>query len=263
MVAMLPAESTEPMMTDMSLPAGRFAASDFRVGRVLGRTSSVFSRNFLNFFVVTASASLPMYLLMLGAADAAVDPLRALRWVGFGIFVGLVLGSLSQAIVLYGAFRDMCGKPVELDESIRVGLRRFYPLLGLAVTVTLIGLIGLVALVVPGLIAFTRWFVAMPACVVEECGVFASMRRSAELTQGQRWKIFGLMLLLIVADIIVDKVIDLTLTSVAGGIPALAGHVIWAGIWGAFYAIFAVVTYHDLRVAREGVDTEEIAAVFE
>jgi hypothetical protein len=46
MVAMFPAESTEPMMTDISLPAGRFAASDFRVGRVLGRTSSVFREIF-------------------------------------------------------------------------------------------------------------------------------------------------------------------------------------------------------------------------
>ncbi|HEY2228413.1 MAG TPA: hypothetical protein VGI22_11885 [Xanthobacteraceae bacterium] len=71
------------------------------------------------------------------------------------------------------------------------------------------------------------------------------------------------MLLVIVADIFVDKVIDLTLISVAGGIPALAGHVIWAGFWGAFYASFAVLTYHDPRVAKEGLDTEEIASVFE
>ncbi|HEY2228412.1 MAG TPA: hypothetical protein VGI22_11880 [Xanthobacteraceae bacterium] len=134
--------------------------------------------------MVTASASVPMYLLMLGAADPAADPLRALRLAGLSISIGPVLGSLSQAIVLYGAFRDMCGKPVRLRESIRVGLRRFYPVLGLAIAVTLIGLLGIVALVVPGLMAFTRWFVAMPACVVEECGVFASMRRSAELTRG-------------------------------------------------------------------------------
>jgi hypothetical protein len=31
----------------------------------------------------------------------------------------------------------------------------------------------------------------------------------------------------------------------------------------AFNAIVIVVTYHDLRVAKEGVDTEQIAAVFE
>jgi hypothetical protein len=31
----------------------------------------------------------------------------------------------------------------------------------------------------------------------------------------------------------------------------------------AFYAVLIVVTYHDLRVAKEGIDTDQIAAVFE
>jgi hypothetical protein len=89
------------------------------------------------------------------------------------------------------------------------------------------------------------------------------MARSAQLTKGNRWKIFGLMLLLIIPEVIVDSAIDPALSSVAGSIPAVAGHVIWGGVWGAFYAIFAVVTYHDLRVAKEGVDTRQVAAVFE
>ena len=38
---------------------------------------------------------------------------------------------------------------------------------------------------------------------------------------------------------------------------------IWNAIWSTFYAIVVVVTYHDLRVAKEGVDTEQIAAVFD
>jgi hypothetical protein len=46
-------------------------------------------------------------------------------------------------------------------------------------------------------------------------------------------------------------------------VPAFVGYVIWNALWGAFYATFAVVTYHDLRVAKEGVDTAQIAAVFE
>jgi hypothetical protein len=38
---------------------------------------------------------------------------------------------------------------------------------------------------------------------------------------------------------------------------------IWTAVWTAFYAILIAVAYHDLRVAKEGVDTEQIAAVFE
>jgi hypothetical protein len=38
---------------------------------------------------------------------------------------------------------------------------------------------------------------------------------------------------------------------------------IWNAIWTAFLNISIAVTYHDLRVAKEGVDTDQIAAVFE
>jgi hypothetical protein len=65
------------------------------------------------------------------------------------------------------------------------------------------------------------------------------------------------------ADAIADRTIDLVATVVGGGIPAFAVHVIWSGVWGALYAITAVVTYHALRVAKEGVDLEQITAVFE
>jgi hypothetical protein len=53
------------------------------------------------------------------------------------------------------------------------------------------------------------------------------------------------------------------LTWVAGAGPSFVAQVIWNGVWGAFYAICIVVAYHDLRVAKEGVDTAQIAAVFE
>jgi hypothetical protein len=84
------------------------------------------------------------------------------------------LSQLSQAIVLYGAFQDMLGEEVDLGYSVRVGLRRLLPVVGVATSVTLLGFLGLIVFVVPGLITFTACFVAIPACVVEERGVSAS-----------------------------------------------------------------------------------------
>jgi hypothetical protein len=250
-------------VTDATLTADRFAEGDFRAGHALGRAGSVLSRNFLSFFAVTAVAAMPQ-----AATDSLGDPINfllvqglgpILRVEGLGPLLGHVLGTLSQAVVLYGAFQDMRGKRVSLGESMRVGLRRFFPVVGVALSTTVLGYLGLFVFVVPGLICFTTWFVATPACVVEGRGVFSSLARSARLTRGHGWKIFGLMLLMYFCNAIVDSPIDQALS----GIPAFAGHVIWNGVWSAFYAILAVVTYHDLRVAKEGVDIEQIAAVFE
>ena len=44
------------------------------------------------------------------------------------------------------------------------------------------------------------------------------------------------------------------------------GGVIWlilTAIYTAYYNIVLVMMYHDLRAAKEGVDTEQIASVFD
>jgi hypothetical protein len=38
---------------------------------------------------------------------------------------------------------------------------------------------------------------------------------------------------------------------------------IWTGIAGAFAGVVITVTYYDLRVIKEGVDIDQIAAVFD
>jgi hypothetical protein len=249
-------------MTDATLPAGRFTEGDFRVGHVVSQAWSVLTRNFLKFFLVTAVAAVPQ-----AASSTIGDPFHLLQSAGiklegFGALLGQVLTTLSEAAVLYGAFQDMQGQRADLGQSMRVGLRRFFPVVGVAISITILGFLGLIAFVVPGLMFFAMSFVAIPACVVEGRGVFSSIGRSADLTRGYRWKIFALMLFWYGSDAIAEGMID-AVTSVTGAVPAFVGYVIWNGIWGAFYATFAVVTYHDLRVAKEGVDTAQIAAVFE
>jgi hypothetical protein len=57
--------------------------------------------------------------------------------------------------------------------------------------------------------------------------------------------------------------INLSLEAMAGPILSLIGGLLLNGVWGAFNAIAVVVTYHDLRVAKEGTNIEQIAAVFD
>jgi hypothetical protein len=253
-------------MTDTSLSA-HFAEGDFRVGRVLNRTSSVLSRNFLPFFVVTAIANLPGALLIKVSSDPdSTSPEAVFQNLGLimiGLILTIVLNVLCQAVVLYGAFQDMRGRPVNLAESLQVGFRRFFPIIGLAIVMYFLIMLGTMLLIVPGLILLTMWFVATPVCVVETLGPIKSMRRSSQLTKGHRWKIFGLILLVAVMGSVIIGGINLSLEAMAGPILSLIGGVLLNGVWGAFNAIAVVVTYHDLRVAKEGTNIEQIAAVFD
>jgi MFS family permease len=241
--------------------AAPVAEGEFRVGRVFSRTTSILSRNFLTFFVVTAVAALPNVLISQSVARQGTS--AATGWLVFGGILAIALSMLSQAIVLYGAFQDMRGRPVNLVESLRVGFGRLLAILGLAICVSFGVGFGLMLLLVPGFILMTMWFVATPACVVEQLGPFASMGRSRALTKGHRWKIFGMMLLVLFAGGIVSAVVGAILGLTGSTVVVTLGTLIWNGVWGAFYAIFVVVTYHDLRVAKEGIDIHQIAAVFD
>jgi hypothetical protein len=243
-------------MTEAPSRSERLAEHEFRIGSVLNRAWSVLLRNFLTFFLVTAIASLPDLLFTNPGKNGGI--------IIIGAFVSDVMRKLSQALVLYGAFQQTRGKPVSLVESLRVGFRRIVPVIGLAISASVLMGLGFVLLIVPGLIVATMLFVATPACVVEQLGPFSSMDRSARLTKGHRWRIFGLFLLIGLPVGILGEMIDL-MAKIAGasGIPAAIGHVILDAIWGAGYAALVIATYHDLRVTKEGVDTVQIAAVFE
>jgi len=132
-----------------------------------------------------------------------------------------------------------------------------------------------IALFMPALYVRTMLWVTIPVAVMERRGL-GSFRRSAALTKGSRWRIFLLALLLIVVGIGVSlllRAVAVTVTEMElGGRPGarsasfvgpLAIRWIATAFSSALAAVIEAVAYHDLRVAKEGVDTEQIAAVFD
>lgn len=252
-------------MTNTTMSA-RFAESDFRIGRVLGRTATIYSQHFLIFFVVALVASVPAVLLIqrnVDAMSAGAPSPDLFLMIGIGLVLAIVFGMISQAVMLHAAFQAMRLRPVSFGESLRVGLSRVIPVILLAFVMGFLMGLGFLLLIVPGLILLTMWFVATPACVVERTGPWTSLKRSAALTKGHRWRIFGLILLLFIINLIVSQILEVVLFLSGSDILSTLGKLIWAALYGAYYAIAAVMAYHDLRVAKEGIDIEQIASVFD
>jgi len=252
-------------MTDVSAATDHFATNDLRLGSIISRSGAVLSRHFLKFFIVTLIAYSPTLLIANMQSTEPIEPSEALSQALLALLAVLllmVLSTLSYAIILHAAFQDMRHRPVRLAESLNVALSRFLPLIGLAFVAGFLILLGLILLIIPGLILYMMWFVGVPACVVERLGPWTSLRRSRELTKGYRWKLFALALLILVGSI-GSSLIESVLGALAGPVVGLSGQLIWSGIWAAFSAIVITVTYYHLRVIKEGVDIEQITAVFD
>lgn len=113
--------------------------------------------------------------------------------------------------------------------------------------------IGLVLLIVPGLMLFTRWAVALPALLREELGVTAAMGRSSELTAGNRWRILGLALLMWVPFFVVLVLIG-ALAGAFGGESALDSlpFNIFANLAGAAISVVTSICWTEAYLRLSG-----------
>jgi hypothetical protein len=229
---------------------------EFRIGRVFSNSLSILFRNIAQFMLLSAIASLP-FLLVYGDLYARPFARAAARsWNGtqlIAFVLGTVLTALCQAVVLYGAFQVMRRRRFQIGESLTRGLKRFLPVIGTTFCLIFAMTVGFILLVVPGFIVLSMCYVALPACVVERLGPFQSLSRSSQLTKGHRWKVFGIW----------STILAAVLALAGSSIVLIVGMFFWNTLARAIESIVAVVAYHDLRVAKEGVDIEHIASVFD
>jgi hypothetical protein len=250
-------------MSDIYVDGLAAGGAPFRIGAALSKTFSVLGSKFGSFLLLAFVPLIPVLVLTL---VVVAGPQKGLPGSNAGVLGGLagiltfVLGIVAQATTLYGAFQEMGGRPFSITQSLSVGLKRSLPVLGVALLSALGMMLAALLFVVPGIIVACMLYVAVPVCVIEQAGVFDSLNRSGVLTRGYRWQIFGLLLLVTIIAFIVGIVLVLI-----GGVTLWGEllHFFWQVIATAFGAVLAAVVYHDLRVAKEGIDIDDLANVFD
>lgn len=236
-------------------------ARDFRIGKVFGQTFSIFARNALPFSLVAGLLWMPAEFFSYWGDQHANDYMGVIAVFGFFVAIAIIF-PLAIAILVQATFQTMRGQPYSLAVSIRHGFKRFPQLVGVSCLMMVAGLASLMLFVIPGLILMTMWYVAPSTCVVEKCGPVESLNRSSALTKGYRWLVFAIFFILLLVTGTIEGGIEIFFTNIGEPEVKLIVLIIWGGISQAFGAVLNVVMYHDLRVAKEGLDTERIAAVF-
>lgn len=274
-------------MTDTTVSGG-----EFLVSACFKKSLSAFFSNFISFNLLGLLIMVPGFLviaLLFGAAFAGttlLNPGTGPESFVFGVFqFAVALGGwvllislqyLLTAVIVYGTLQYLQGKRPGFLPPLLQGFRRLFPIAGVAVITSILFLIGFVLLIVPGVVIALMLCVAIPVVMVERPGVLAALSRSRELTKGSRWPLFGLFLVTMLFITVVQFVVAVPLDSllfsdaltftigvtagaIIGAIASLAVQLFTT----VFIAVVIGVAYHDLRVAKEGVSTEQIASVFD
>ena len=127
------------------------------------------------------------------------------------------------------------------------------------------------AFIVPGLMLAVAWMVAVPAQVVEHTGVFGAIGRSAELTRGHRWAIFGLLVIYIIASLVLQGsilgIVGVLAVSLSPNMSQAATQMVAQPLLNVATSLIGAAgvasIYYELRSSREGIGPEALAAVFD
>ncbi len=249
-----------PPVTAGSLIERTFKIWWANVGKLVGISLVMMVPALIAVGVVAGAA----FGLSMGRAGGQPDPSQVFGMVG-GIFAVALVVILPLTMIMlggvnYGVIQWLAGRPAGVGDMLRQGARRLWGLLltGLLVFLAIMG--GYVLLIVPGIMIATAAAVAIPATTVEGGGAVQSFQRSLELTRGYRWPLFGAFLAVMAINLLMGLMGGLLgLIPILGILLNLAISLVTATI----PYVLPAVAYHDLRVAKEGVDTSQLAQVFE
>jgi len=276
------------------------ATARFDFGRLVSRTFSIISRNFIPFFLVALILEgIPTFL-------SSAIPLLAATGLSFGLgdlyatFSSWSLSAGALALVITGGIivfalymlayttlvgalihasvQGFKGEEVRIRESLRIGWRFVWPLIGYSILSVLgIGL-GLLLFVIPGLILICMWMVGSAVVVMEGNGVTDAFGRSLELTSGRKWWVF-LFFIMYLAAVFFISVIGEALAmpmglgefniAIGGGVSVLS-----AVMYSLIQALIAIATvilssagiaslYYELCVVKDGGFSDSLTSVFD
>ena len=265
-------------MTDVAI-----AGEPFRIGTCLSKALSVYFANFVSFTAMGLLVLVPGFMVLMmffGNLLAGLGPdlltaegrLHAtpMTMIGFlAAFIAvLALQYLLIGTVVYGTLQYLQGNTPPAAAALAQGLKRIVPLIGLAALTTVLVGAGLLLLVVPGVIIALMLCVAVPVLMVEGPGILASLSRSRALTKGLRWQLLGLFLVAIAGCVAVIALVSLPFDFLLPqeGAIVLAGAIIETAVQlftTVFITVLVAVAYHELRVAKDGVSTAQLAAAFD
>ena len=180
------------------------------------------------------------------------------------IAVAAAIGLAAGAVIVGEA---CLGRVPAWRRALLVATRRLPTLVGvLVLTIAGVG-VGLAVFVIPGLVVAGVWSLAVPAVMLEDAGVVASLRRSSRLVSGQWGRVTGAVVLtgglVVVLSTVVAGLFRLVIlvpgarTATAGMVLAVTQRTLIAVVGLPPLAAVLAAIYTDARVRREGLDMQQ------
>jgi hypothetical protein len=252
------------------------------VGEILDRTFTLYRRNFLLFFGITAIPymlnlvlNLVRLLYFRDFTSAGIKGAGATATLSGSYFlmmliaaaVGLVVYLFSQGATILAVTELYLGRTTSMASALGRVWDELGTLFGVVVLNGLAVGVGLILLVIPGLYMMCRLLVCVPAALVENLGPRESLSRSFDLTRDNAGRAFLLFLVYMCLVFAGGTLTGLLLLPVAvshqdpsvmrlWGSLSLVAQTLINSLVSPIFLIACAVFYFDLRIRKEAFDLQ-------
>jgi hypothetical protein len=240
-------------------------------GMILDKSFRLYVQNFALMIGVTAIVHVPILLLTVGTPLLRlIDPLLSILVVLIGLFVflltGLILGPLIVGAATKAVSERFLGNEITAMSALKFAWGHVGTLLLVQLVAGLIIAFGMFLLIVPGILWALSYSLIAPVTVLENHSDRGEIRRrSWDLVAGNRGKVFGVMVVVVLAQILLGQSGSLFI-QLFFGIGSAVGEAfgaLFSGIAGILIyplqAIAITLLYYDLRIRKEGFDLEMLS----
>lgn len=229
------------------------------VGALFRDALGVFGRHFWLFVTLSAAVVIPAELIVEGIGlemlTSSYDATPSVPEAVVPTIVEfLVVTPIITAICIYALHQIAGGERPRAGEVLTAGFEAFTPLFA-AVALAAAGIaLGFVALILPGVYLYVRWYFVPQAVVIEGVRGTRALSRSSLVVTGFWWRTFGLVLLANVAIAVPGFVLLTPFTAIADStdraVWALVGSAVTTSITAPFVALYSTLLYYDLLARR-------------
>ena len=221
-------------------------------GEILDSAFSVFRDNFVLLAGIALIVGVPVETITSAAAKAHSSVLFVIGSLLAPIFEPVMLVAFTVAVA--SIYLD---RPVTIGDAYRSVGKVFAPFFGTLLLTDLLLMLGLLALIVPGIYFGVCWSLVFPVMIVEHRFGMMALRRSRQLVTGVWWRTVGIFLV----AALIARIPALVLSMIWSFIPIL-GIVLTAAtssIAQTYSLVVIVIYYFDRRCRIEDFDLRLLA----
>jgi hypothetical protein len=276
-----------PLLPQPPAPGLRLRPLSF--GELLDEIFRVYRRHFWLFVSIALLLALPSLVLQIvsgqadqvgfsasllggatggGSEQDARPPDLNLAALGLQYLLAIALIPFAEGAIALAAIDTALGRPVTLASCFRRVLRRYWALLGVALLgVVLLPLFFCLPVFVWILV---RWSMAVPALLAERRGPVQAIQRSWELTRDNWWRLFGILLVVVLIQVVMNSLLGAAglpiailipfVSNLVRGAVAVTVSTLGTALVTPILYLCVVLLYFDLRIRKESFDLDQLAA---